>query len=115
MKTTTSLGRADYAPQIKTDNILRRLVALQDLPNQIQNEFEYAQETPEAPRFVQFKGHWYDAFDAVPIVTTPHPWGVQVDPQSNLAQWSMVLSETYFSGVLFRHLEDEVVCGSYFG
>lgn len=94
--------------QIITNNKPRPLVALADLPEKAQADFDYTKE--EAlwiPRFVQYKGCWYDVYDSQNITRE-----LGFD---QFKGWHAIVSETFFSGVLFRLVgNDDVVVGRYF-
>lgn len=94
--------------QIITNNKPRPLVALADLPEKTQADFDYVRE--EAcwlPRFVQYKGAWYDVYDSQ-----------NIDRELGFDQfkgWHGIVSDSFFSGVLFRLCDDEqVIVGRYF-
>jgi hypothetical protein len=95
---------------------------LAELPAAAQKDFDYVIGEPGAddPRFVEYKGAWYDVYDVQYITTQrTRPVGHEmvVDPSDPLAQWHAVISESYFSGVLFRyplpHETDDVIVGRY--
>jgi hypothetical protein len=102
---------------IITNNHLRPLACLAELPVKVRTDFDYVGDEFDA-RFVQYKGHWYDVYDTQAIRTVPGApmgWAMVVAEDSPLASWDSVVSETFFSGVLFRFAdEDQVIVGSYF-
>lgn len=93
--------------KIITNNKPRYLAALNELPAKVQQDFDYVREQGNySPRFVQYKGVWYDTYDTEPNRQA----GRDIFPG-----WSCFQSETFFSGVVFRFVgDDEVICGRYF-
>jgi hypothetical protein len=103
-----------------TNNVPRPLFCLHELPASVQKDFDYAVGY-QSPRFVQYKDVWYDAEDTQRISlsgrqgASPVGWAVTVANDSPLAGWHSILSETFFSGVLFRFVDYErVIVGRYF-
>lgn len=98
---------------IITNNIPRPLRCVLDLPAKAQKEFDYIEGDERFdPRLVQYKGEWYDVYDTM---RCPDP--VPADKPSPFAGWDSYISETFFSGVLFRFTgpaSDEVIVGRYF-
>lgn len=109
---------------IKTDNCPRDLVCFHDLLIEDQEDFNYITDLDEkySNRFVRFKESWYDTSDVQRIIVSDPlesrgymGWSMVIKSDHALAQWHAVLSESYFSGVLFKFTdEDQVVCGSYY-
>jgi hypothetical protein len=103
--------------KIITNNHPRPLACLAELPGKVRTDFDYVGDEFDA-RFVQYKGVWYDVYDTQAIRTVPGApmgWAMVVAEDSPLASWDSVVSETFFSGVLFRFAdEDQVIVGSYF-
>lgn len=104
--------------KIKTNNIARELVTFHDMPVKARSDFDYV--TDDAPfeyRFIQYKGTWYDTYDTQRIAVDVGQfmgWTMAVQKDSPLSKWHAVVSETYFSGVLFRFTGDSmVICGGY--
>jgi hypothetical protein len=101
---------------IITNNRPRPLACLADLPAKVQGDFDYLND-PHEYRLVNYKGHWYDVYDTQLIRTRPdHPVGhaLVVAEASPLADWDGIVSETFFSGILFRLVgDDEVIVGRY--
>lgn len=93
---------------IITNNVPRPLFCLHELPPKAQKEFDYVRERGDySPRFVQYKGEWYDVGDAiaVSILSDPGPF----------ADWHSCTPDTFFSGVLFKIVDDErVIVGRYY-
>jgi hypothetical protein len=90
--------------QIITNNQPRPLLALIDLPAKVQKDFDYVKEGAEFhPSFVQYKGEWYDVYDTDGRV-----------PDA-FKGWHGIASDSYFSGVLFKFINDcDVIVGRYF-
>ena len=69
------------------------------------NQFDYLDEEEFDSRpFVNYKGYWYDLAEFM-----------RVDPRSELCKWQGYSSDSYFSGVVIRYVEDNerVVMGTY--
>jgi hypothetical protein len=91
--------------KIITNNHPRPLACLAELPGKVRAEFDYVGDGDYTARFVQYKGHWYDVYDS-------QACGVGFD---QFKGWDGIVSETFFSGVLFRFAdEDQVIVGQYF-
>jgi hypothetical protein len=103
--------------KIITNNHPRPLAWLAELPGKVRADFDYVGDDFDA-RFVQYKGHWYDVHDTQAIRTVPGApmgWAMVVAEDSPLADWDSIVSETFFSGVLFRLVgDDQVIVGQYF-
>jgi hypothetical protein len=101
---------------ITTNNRPRPLACLADLPAKVRADFDYVGDEFDA-RFVQYKGHWYDVYDSQSISTVargPMGWAVVVAEASPLADWDNIVSDSFFSGILFRLVgDDEVIVGRY--
>ena len=94
---------------IITNRIPRPLACLADLPEKARKDFGYlAEDEACEPRLVQYKGVWYDVWDSIPVMlesdATRHAF----------AGWDGYISDSFFSGVLFRFAdEDCVIVGRY--
>lgn len=102
---------------IITNNRARPLQSFLDLPVKARADFDYIGGADWFDlRFVQYKGAWYDVADVQAIRTAPGaPVGLVVDKDSPLASWSGIQSETFFSGVLFKWVNDyDVIVGRYY-
>jgi hypothetical protein len=104
---------------IITNNHQRQMACLAELPDNVRADFDYvAKDGDHTARFVQYKGAWYDVLDAQFITREaryPMGWAMAVTEDSPLASWHGIVSETFFSGVLFRFVgDDEVIVGRYF-
>ena len=92
--------------RIITNNRPRPLVALCELPAKVQAEFDYiVGDDAYTPRLVQYKGAYYDVYDCQ-----------RVDRELGFDQfkgWHGIVSDSFFSGVLFRIADDSVVVGRY--
>jgi len=90
---------------IITNNRPRPLACLLDLPEKVRAEFDYVENYDLSYRFAQYLGCWYDVYDS-------QACGVGFD---QFKGWDGIVSETFFSGVLFRFVgDDEVIVGRYF-
>ncbi len=119
---------------ITTDNKWRPLAALADLPAKAMKEFEYIDEDSIYDlRFVKYKGVWYDAMDTQRITTGSYRMGWAMDTQRittgsyrmgwdmyvtkdhPFVKWSAVISDSFFSGILFKFDEyfEQVIVGRY--
>ena len=105
--------------KITTDNKMRWLEPFYDLPEKWQKEFDYVDlGDQDSPRFVKYKGQFYDAVDTQRIVTDRDRadrmgWAMYVDATDPLAAWHTVASDSFFSWMVFRFSEDfdKVVVG----
>jgi hypothetical protein len=91
---------------IITNNHQRQMACLLDLPDNVRADFDYvAKDGDHTARFVRYLGCWYDVLDS-------QACGVGFD---QFKRWDGIVSETFFSGVLFRFVgDDEVIVGRYF-
>lgn len=104
--------------QITTNNVPRPLVPRSALPKKVRKDFDYIETWDETPRFVEYRGEWYDAIDTQRITTSQvigrMGWEHYVEPDHPLAEWDAIVSDTFFSGLLFRFTYgDTVVVGRY--
>lgn len=104
--------------EIKTDHKYRPLKALCELPEKAAKDFEYVDENDWSRRFVQYKGEWYDTHDTQRITTESYRmgWDMPVAKDHILAKWDAILSETFFSAMVFKFSEDweSVIVGRYY-
>ena len=88
--------------EIETDNLPRKLLCLADLPEQSAAEFDYVEQDDfYTPRIVEVGGEYYDVFDTMTVSPSRHP---TLHPFSG---WDAYISESFFSGVLFRFSVNE--------
>lgn len=111
---------------IKTNGHRRELHTFGELPAKAREYFDYLSEDDHHwPRFVLYRGSWYDVLDFVRVTVAPEhaSFGHNVDPDSPLAAWDAIATESYFSAVLMRWWREEdylepdhdfVVMGYYF-
>lgn len=103
--------------KIITNNIPRQLISFFDLPLKDQEEFDYVTEDARYEyRFTSYKGNYYDTYDTQRIAVNHGQymgWTMAVEKDSLLSKWHAVISESYFSGVLFKFTDESVICGSY--
>ena len=105
--------------KITTNNQYRDLLPRAALPKKVLSDFAYV--CSDEPRFVHYRGEWYDALDTQVIephkgtVTSPMGWAMHVQPTDPLAKWHAIISDSFFSGVLFRfsYGNRRVKCGTY--
>lgn len=107
--------------QIITDWKMRPLLALVDLPEKAQKDFDYIEDDDSySLRFAHYRGTYFDVFDSQriePDKGRAHPMGhaMRVHPGSPLCLFDAIASDSYFSGTLFRlGADDSVMCGRYF-
>ena len=94
---------------ITTNNIPRPLLPLTDLPKGAAGDFDYI-EDPHEYRMVCYRGVWYDVWDSMRCPGAEAPEA----SRSAFAGWDGYISDSYFSGVLFRFMDDDhVVCATY--
>ena len=103
---------------ITTDNKPRDLVPLCELDKRAQLGFDYIEgDDVFTPRFVKYKGEWYDTQDTQGITchyASRTGWALRVNEGSPLANWHSIVTDSFFSGVLFRFVdEDQVIVGRY--
>lgn len=96
--------------KIITNRIPRPLVCLADLPEKARKDFDYLTEDHAYEcRLVQYKGVWYDVYDSMRCPTMDSS-----APRNPLSGWDGYISDSFFSGVLFRFADDDrVVCATY--
>lgn len=103
--------------EIKTDHKYRPLKALCELPEKVAKDFDYVKEDC-TPRFVQYKGEWYDTHDTQRITTESYRmgWDMPVAKDHILADWHAILSDTFFSAMVYKFSEDweSVIVGVYY-
>ncbi len=100
--------------QIITNNKPRQMISFFDLPADKQSDFDYLSEDDKYTyRLVSYKGHYYDVHDTqridVSTSNAPMGWSMVVTPESPLAKFDSIISESYFSGVLFKLCSDDCV------
>ena len=95
-------------------------MAFCDLPLSIQSDFDYIEKDDMYnDKFVQYKGRYYDVFDSQSIIctdsTSPMGFAMVVQSDSPLAKYNAIVSESYFSGVLFKLSNncENVICATY--
>ena len=102
---------------IKTDHKYRPLKALFELPEKVAKDFDYVKEDC-TPRFVKYKGQWYDTADTQRITAESHRmgWDMQVGKDHILAKWDAILWDTFFSAMVYKFSEDweSVIVGRYY-
>ena len=103
--------------EIKTDHKYRPLRALCQMPKKVAKEFKYVDDEYHI-RFVKYQGKWYDTHDTQRITTEPYllGWEMPVSKDHILADWHAILSDTFFSAMVFKFSEDweSVIVGVYY-
>lgn len=93
--------------EIITNNKPRPMLALHELPADMQKEFDYVLPDDSSCRFVKYKGVWMDCFDMQSI---SRELGF-----SQFTGWHGIASDSFFSGTLVRFVDDDqVIVGRYF-
>lgn len=102
--------------KITTNAVVRPLLCLEELPLRDQLDFDYV-GADCTPRFVKYKSDYHDVLDTQVITTAdnalPIGWAMRVEDSSPLAKWDRIASDSYWSGMLFRWVDDGVVVGRY--
>lgn len=93
--------------KIITNNVPRDLLSWHELTTKEQAEFDYTNgDDSTSERFVRYKGETYDVYDTEGVPNFAEPG------------WDSFISETFFSGILFRFVDpenlDQVVVGRYY-
>lgn len=103
--------------EIKTDHKYRPLKALCELPKKVAKDFEYV-DGDQSQRFVKYQGKGYDTHDTQRITTGPYLTGLDMPVSKDhiLADWDAILSDTFFSAMVFKFSEDweSVMVGVYY-
>jgi len=90
----------------------RDLVCLADLPEKDQKEFDYIDDSEKySLHFVHYRGAWYDVNDSQRIEverrdTDRLGWSHYVHPGEPLAHFDAIITDSYFSGVVFKLSDD---------
>ena len=99
--------------KITTNNVPRPLVSGCDVPAKIMDsEFDYVPEDDRfSARFFCYRGCWYDVCEFSMIQTrgaaryADHPVGVD----SPLRAWDAIQTDSYFSAIVIRLVDDDRV------
>jgi hypothetical protein len=108
-----------YKMKIICNNKPRQMISFYDVPIKSQSDFDYLDDSAKCDyRIVKYKGHYYDVYDTQRIEVThgaPMGWAMVVTPESPLAKFDSIISESYFSGILFKlSCDDSVIVARYF-
>lgn len=96
--------------KITTNNLPRPLVSWFDIPVDARNKFDYLDAgEKESDRFVFAYGQWHDFADTQPIGTGPFCFCPP--PGSPLNKWHAILTDSAFTGIVFRIADEFVVAG----
>lgn len=103
--------------RIFTNNARREIVDAYSLPADVRSEFDYLdweaiENGNDSASFVCYRGTWFDLGDVPAVDAVSFPEG---HPFRN---WHGYVSDTFFSGTVFRYVnddgEDSVIVGRYF-
>ena len=106
--------------ELITNGKPRALLPLCDLPEKARTDFDYVDADDYSERFFHYRGAYYDAHDAQriePDSGRAHRvgWSMRVHPGEPFARFDGIVSESYFSGIVFRFVDDDsVIVGRYF-
>ena len=108
--------------EIRTNNASRALVYGWELRDKERKEFDYFnKEDLDSHRFFRFKTQVYALGEFVRISTVArvasNDWSHRVEPDSPLAAWDGIKTESAFSAVVVKYCpmdEDRVVIGQVF-
>lgn len=112
--------------ELITNGHAYELQRLCDLPKKVARDFDYVERNGDEYefRFVRYRGAWYDVQDCQLIeargerTRLPMGWSFPAHPGEPLAQFDCVITDTYFSGVAFRLIDDNgidcVICAHFY-
>lgn len=101
--------------KIRTNNHLRPIVDAWDLPIEARSEFDYLdwsaiERGEESASFVRYGGQWHDLGEFSRIIA---PDAARMHPMECAAPefqgWSGYRSDSFYSGVLVRYVDDETI------
>jgi hypothetical protein len=88
---------------IRTNGQHRQLLSWLELTDRERKEFDYVDPAQEEARFVRYKRWVYDTNDMMAVG--------RIEP---LKGWDCYLNDSFFSGVLFKFVdEDHVIAGRF--
>ena len=103
-----------------TNNHRRELLTLADIPADVRSDwFDYVtEEDAYSPRFIHYRGSWYDTHEFSSIADGISPAG----QPNHFSAWDGVQSDSHFSGVVLRWVTndddyddyDAVIIGAYY-
>lgn len=104
------------ATTIRTNNRPRDLLSGYELTEAERKELDYIEDIDETfNRFFRYQGQVYDTYEFVRIVPRSKVVGFEhgVDEDSPLLKWAGIQTDSYFSGVVVRYVEnfERVVVG----
>lgn len=93
--------------RVFTNNQARELKALYELPTDVAKKFDYvdSDEDEVQPRFVKYRGEWYDVHD-VQVINGGTIAFFPVDKDHPLFGWNGIQTDSMFTGVVFRWLRE---------
>lgn len=98
--------------QLITSSHTYPLFSLSEMPEKARRDFDYVEDGEEhTPRFFKYRGAWIDAHDAQQIepdngIAHRMGWAMRVHPGEPLARFDAVMTDTYFSGMAWRFVDD---------
>ena len=108
--TTTSIDGLT----IKTNNQRRALLSGWELTTKERAELDYIEDSEleeSYARFFRFKGNIYDLHEFQRIAQPGEvagPWA-HYDHKGSLSGWDGIQTDSYFSGILVKYLDDETI------
>lgn len=103
--------------EITTNHHRREVIDAWNLPPEVRAEFDYidwpgVEDGTSSASFVRYRGQWFDLSDVPRIDRQQFPEG------HPFRSWDGYVSDTYFSGTVFRYVyddgEESVIVGSFF-
>ena len=100
--------------KVITNNQARPVVYWYELTDKERQEFDYLETEQEQhdATFVRYRGEVYHLEDTQYVARELWPGG-----KSPFSEWDMFVSDSFFSGVLFRYDRPDyeyVICGRYY-
>lgn len=98
--------------QLITSSHTYPLFSLSEMPEKARRDFDCVEDGEEhTPRFFKYRGAWIDAYDAQHIEpdngrVCRMGWAMRVHPGEPLARFDAVMTDSYFSGMAWRFIED---------
>jgi len=119
VKVSTGKREVVVALTIKTNNVPRDIVNAHELAEKERKEFDYLnwqaiERGEESASFVRYRGVLYSLSDFVRIVPRSGNLGPMgfchpIDDDSPLANWHGILTDSFFSGIVLRFVDDDGV------
>ena len=104
---------------IRTNNHWHDLSSFYDLPESARSDFYYVDvEDHQNPRFVCYRGFWYDTHEFIRIhaMSNSDPHAMRPEADSPFDAWTGYQSDSFFSGVVLRYDNEfeRIQIGRYF-